>query len=160
MARHRVDIDNLTVTGAHRAVQEAHVRVEDDILIIVTQAFGPRGDALMDVSTERFDGYPGIPVLVRAAGREEVVHLSPFHGDRRKTGMEGLEAGTPCELLCPVSRLPLDLAGTTDDGVSYAAIYLTRRLSAGEMIALSTVWDDYRSRVIDNFELISSWSAE
>lgn len=166
MATKNIDARNLTVTGAHLAVPDAdqHIRVEEEIIVIVTQAFGPKGDDLMQASTVDFDGYPGIPVRVRGAGLDGIVHLSPFHGDRRKVGMEDMPQGTKCEVFCPVSGLPLDVVGPVHendpDGAEYRAIYLTRRLSQGDMVLISDVWGDYHSRVIDNFDLISSWAVD
>ena len=164
MATKNIDRDNLIVTGAHMAVpnEDKHVVVEDGIIVIVTQAFGPRGDDLMAASTQSIDGYPGVPVRVRGAGHDGIVHLSPFHGDQRKHGMDGIPKGTKCELLCPVSGQPLAAVATMSEGTDtdYFAIYLTNRLSEGEMVAISDVWGDYRSRIIDNFELISSWAPE
>lgn len=161
MPTDNIDRQNLTITGAHSSLPERSegLSVEGDILIVVTKAFGPGGDDMMAASKVSFDGYPGIPVLVQADGREELVHLSPFHGDSRKAGMEGLAPGTKCTLLCPVTRRPLDRVGPVGPGSSaeYHAIYLTPRLSRGEVALISDVWDDYHSRVIDNFELISSW---
>ncbi len=161
MATKNIDSEHLTVTGAHRQVGE-HVTVEDDIIVIVTQAYGPDGDDIVESAKVEFDGYPAIPVLVKAEGREEIVNLSPFHGDARKTGMEGLAAGTKCRLFCPVSGKPLDHVGKVEDGspADYYAIYLTPRLSQGEMVAISDIWGDYHSRIVDNFELISYWSTE
>lgn len=165
MATKNIDARNLTVTGAHTSVPDAqqHVVVEDEIIVIVTQAFGPAGDDLIEASEVEFDGYPGIPVKVRGAGKEGIVHLSPFHGDRRKVGMDDLPAGTKCELFCPVSGKPLDkISDVADsgDGADYYAIYLTPRLSKGDVALISDVWDDYNSRIIDNFDLISSWAVD
>src|ERR1700704_4856444 len=50
-----VDRRNLTITGRHRAVTGPHVTVEDDVLVIVTQAFGPRGDLFCPVSKQPLD---------------------------------------------------------------------------------------------------------
>ena len=50
-----VDRRNLTITGRHRAVTGPHVTVEDDVLVIVTQAFGPRGDNLVGISDVEFE---------------------------------------------------------------------------------------------------------
>jgi hypothetical protein len=164
METKNIDRDNLVVTGAHMAVpdDDQHVVIKDDIIIIVTQAFGPKGDDLLEASTEEFDGYPGIPIRIRAAGFDGIVHVSPFHGDRRKRGMDTIPAGTKCELLCPVSGEPLPPAATKSEGsdTDYFAIYLSARLSDGEMVAISDVWGDYRSRIVDNYELISAWSVE
>lgn len=164
MATKNIDRVNLTVTGAHMALpdDEQHVEIKGDIIIIVTQAFGPDGDDIVAAATESFDGYPGIPIKVKAGDYEGVVHLSPFHGDARKRGMEEIPPGTKCELFCPVSGKPLAAAGTVAEGstADYFAIYLSKRLSEGEMVVLSDVWGDYHSRIIDNFELISQWAVE
>ncbi len=162
MAKKDIDYSNLTVTGAHKAVVEesSSFTVEDDVIIIVTQAYGPNGDSLMS-NEVMFDEYPSITVLVRALGKEGLVHLSPFHGDRRKVGFVDIPVGTKCELLCPVSRKPLDLVGSVEqnNNAEFFAVYLTSRLSDGDMVAISNVWGDYNSRLLDNFELISMWAA-
>ena len=157
-----VDLDHLTITGKHRALTHLDVEVKEDTIVIVTQAFGPHGDNLVGLRGVKFDGYDAITVLVRAAGRDEEVHLSPIHGDARKKGFDDLPMGTRCELLCPVCKAPLDLVGEVEDasGGSYYAIYLTPKLSKGSMAAVSNVWGHYHSRVIDEFELISQWTAE
>ena len=48
-----VDRRNLTITGRHRAVTGPHLAVsENEVLVIVTQAFGPRGDNLVGRSCD------------------------------------------------------------------------------------------------------------
>jgi hypothetical protein len=98
---------------------------------------------------------------VRANGHEGLVHLSPIHGDGRKQGFTDIPNGTRCELICPVSNLPLDLVGEVEDGsgARYYAIYLTPQLSRGSMAMVSDVWGHYHSRIIDDFELISAWAS-
>ena len=156
-----VDRRNFTITGRHRVVTDAHVAVENDVQVVVTQAFGPNGDNLVGVSDVTFDGHPAVTIGVRAAGKEGLVHLSPIHGDSRKQGMTDIAAGTRCELFCPVSKQPLDLVGEVEDGsgARYYAIYLTPQLSRGSMVMVSDVWGHYHSRIIDDFELISAWAA-
>jgi len=128
-----------------------------------TQAglFGPKGDSLVSPDVT-FDGYPAVSVLVRSGEREGLVYLSPIHGDDRKSGMTDLEPGARCELLCPVSKEPLDRVGDleNDEGTRYYAIYLTPQLSAGSMVAVSDEWGHYHSRIVDNFELIATWMGE
>jgi hypothetical protein len=155
-----VDRANLTITGRHHAVTGSHVTVENDVLVIVTQAFGPRGDNLVGISDATFDGYPAVTIGIRAMGQEGLVHLSPLHGDGRKTLSFDIAAGTRCELFCPVSRQPLDLVGEVGDGseARYYAIYLTTQLSQGSMVMVSDLWGHYHSRIIDDFELISAWA--
>jgi hypothetical protein len=156
-----VDRRNLTITGRHRIVTDAHVAVENDVQVVVTQAFGPRGDNLVGISDVTFDGHPAVTVGVRANGKEGLVHLSPIHGDARKQGFTDIAPGTRCELFCPVSKQPLDLVGEVEDGsgARYYAIYLTPQLSRGSMVMVSDVWGHYHSRIIDDFELISAWAA-
>jgi hypothetical protein len=156
-----VDRRNLTITGRHRIVTDAHVAVENDVQVVVTQAFGPRGDNLVGISDVTFDGHPAVTVGVRANGKEGLVHLSPIHGDARKQGFTDIAAGERCELFCPVSKQPLDLVGEVEDGsgARYFAIYLTPQLSRGSMVMVSDLWGHYHSRIIDDFELISAWAA-
>ena len=165
-----IDTQHLTITGAHKKIdlndeQKLHLEVKDEVLIIVTQAYGPTGENLVGVSDVTFDGYPALTVGVRYdGGKETHVHLSPFHGDRRKKGGgDEIEVGTKCELFCPVSGKLLDRLDTgkrTKDGADYFAIYLSKRLNEGEMVAISDIWGDYHSRIVDHFELISAWATQ
>ncbi len=166
MSRKRVDTDNLTVTGAHENLKAPSVRVQkenDDVVIIVTQAYGPKGHRLVGISDASFDGYPAITLGVRTDEREGLVHLSPIHGDARKKGLTDLDipVGTRCELFCPECKAPLDFVGEAEDesGARYYAVYLTPKLSKGAMVMISDVWGHYHSRIIDDMELISYWAA-
>lgn len=156
-----VDRTNLQITGRHKAITDAAVTVENDVLVIVTQAFGPRGDNLVGISDVTFDGHPAVTIGLRANGKEGLVHLSPIHGDGRKAKPFDIPHGTRCELFCPVSKQPLDLVGEVEDasGARYYAIYLTPQLSRGSMVMVSDVWGHNHSRIIDDFELISAWAA-
>jgi hypothetical protein len=164
-----VDRRNLRITGKHKAVTGSHVAVQpgssspatDDVVVIVTQAYGPQGHNLVGISDVQFDGHPAVTVGIRAAGREGQVHLSPIHGDGRKQGLTDIPQGTRCELFCPVSGQSLDLVGEVEDGsgARYYAIYLTPQLSRGSMVMVSDLWGHYHSRIIDDFELISAWAA-
>ena len=168
MADHKTDSDpidheHLTVTGAHESIPAPHFEVGKDehgVVIIVTQAFGPKGDNLVGISDVEFDGHPAITIGVRGAGKEGQVHLSPIHGDPRKKGPAGIPFGTKCELFCPVSGKPLAKVGEIDDGsgAEYFAVYLTPELSESAMVMLSNVWGHYHSRLIDDMELISYWA--
>jgi hypothetical protein len=162
-----IDRRNLRITGKHRAVTDPSVGVSapagdaNDVVIVVTQAYGPCGDNLVGISDVAFDGQPAVTIKVRADGREGLVHLSPIHGDGRKAGFVDIAPGTRCELVCPVSGQPLDVAGEVEDGsgARYCAIYLTPQLSKGSMVMISDLWGHYHSRIVDDFELISAWAA-
>jgi hypothetical protein len=157
-----VDRRNLAITGRHRAVAEPHFAVENDVTVIVTQAYGPRGDNLVGISGMDFDGHAAVTVGIRTEdGREGLVHLSPIHGDGRKTKPFHIPHGTRCTLFCPVSKQELDLVGEVEDksGARYYAIYLTPQLSRGSMVMISDIWGHNHSRIIDDFELISAWAS-
>ncbi|HVV82855.1 MAG TPA: hypothetical protein VHE35_07230 [Kofleriaceae bacterium] len=158
-----IDRRNLRITGKHRAVAEPHVDVsgEHEVVVVVTQAYGPAGDNLVGISGVTFDGHPAVTVVLQAGDRRGLVHLSPIHGDSRKEGFTDVAPGTVCQLLCPVSGQPLDAVGDVEDGTgaTYYALYLTPQLSRGSMVMISNVWGHYHSRIVDNFELISAWAA-
>jgi len=156
-----VDRRNLKITGRHKVVTGSHVTIDNDVTVIITQAFGPRGDNLVGISGVDFDGHPAVTVGIRAAGQEGLVHLSPIHGDSRKTKPFDIPKGTRCELFCPISKESLEVVGEVEDGsgARYFAIYLTPQLSRGSMVMISDVWGHYHSRIIDDFELISAWAA-
>ena len=157
-----VDRRNFSITGNHGAVTGKHLAItEETVLVIVTEAYGPRGDNLVGLSHVAFDTHPAVTLKIRALGKEGLVHLSPIHGDARKVKPFDIPYGTKVELLCPVSNAPLDLVGDVEDGsgARYFAIYLTPLLSRGSMVMITDVWGHYHSRIIDDFELISAWAA-
>ena len=160
--RDHIDEEHLTVTGRHRHSQPPGVAVTDDVIIIVTQAFGPKGDNLVGISDVTFDGHPAVTLKLRTAdGREGLVHLSPIHGDKRKVGFTDIEVGSRVELICPVSGEPLPKAGEIEDGsgASYHLLFLTPKLHQGVSVAISDTWGHYHSRIVDDDELISYWTA-
>ncbi len=162
MAHDNIDVDHLEVTGKKpQGEGVGALTFEDDVTIVVSQAFGPTGESLVGVSDVTFDGFPAVTLLVRTGAREEHVHLSPIHGDRRKRGLDDLPPGSKCELLCPVSKQPLPRIGrVVEQGdAEYCAIYLTPKLDKGSTIYVSDVWGHHHSRIVDNNELISFWAA-
>lgn len=163
MNQDHVDNDNLTVTGRHSEHPPPNLAIDDaadGTLIVVTQAFGPKGDNLVGVGDAEFDGHAAVSIGVRTGDREGIVHLSPIHGDKRKAGFTEIEAGAHCELFCPVSKEPLDYVGDVEDGsgARYFAIYLTPKLKKGSAVMVSDVWGHYHSRIVDDMELISYWA--
>jgi hypothetical protein len=162
MDRPKIDHDNLRITGKHKAVKVPHVRVDDDVVVVVTQAFCGHGHDLVGITAAEFDGYPAVSLMLRGDGREGLVHLSPIHGDDRKDGLVDLPVGTPCELLCPVCMEPLDIVGDVEGetDAQYYALYLTPNKNTGSMVMISNVWGHYHSRIVDDFELISYWATQ
>lgn len=161
MSRKNIDEEHLTITGAHRRSHPPGITVEDDVVIIVTQAFCPNGHNLVGASDVKFDDYPAVTIKVAAGGREGLVHLSPIHGDKRKSGFTDIEVGMKCTLSCPICSAPFEKVGEVDDGsgADYYAIYLTPKLADGAVVTVSDVWGHYHSRIVDDTELISYWAA-
>ena len=156
-----IDSGHIRLTGA-AAPHVKDIKVEDDVVIVVTQAFGPKGHNLVGISDATFDGYPAISLLVDDGTKRALVHVSPIHGDSRKQGFTDIKPGTKIKILCPVTEQPLDWAGDVegDEGTDYYALYLTPECDEGCMVAISDVWGHYHSRIVDNFELISQWIPE
>jgi hypothetical protein len=160
MPKQHVDTQNLQVQNLpeqHDSLQP----IADKVTLVVTQAFGPGGDNLIGLSDVKFNGYPSVTLLLRTPdGREGLVHLSPIHGDKRKTGFIDIPPGTRCTLLCPVTKRPLDKLGSVDDGsgAEYYALYLTSKLSTGHAVAVTDLWDHFHSRIVDDEAVISYWA--
>ncbi len=131
----------------------------EDVRVVLTQAFGPKGDNLIGISDAKFDDHPALTLRVKAGDQEGLTHISPIHGDARKAGSTEIAPGTKCELFCPVSNEPLPKLPPVpnDEGTTYYAIYLTPELTDGAMVGISNVWGHYHSRVVDNYELIATW---
>lgn len=157
--RKHIDEENLTME-APATRRDSLLPVAGGVTVVVTQAFGPDGESLMGLTDQTFDGHPAVTLKVRANGKEGLVHLSPVHGDRRKTGFVDIPEGTHCELLSPVTGKPLDKLGPVDDGsgADYYAIYLTPKLSEGACVMVTDIWGHYHSRIVDDNALISYWA--
>jgi hypothetical protein len=130
----------------------------DGVLAIVTQAFCPKGHNLVEGAPVTFDGHEGIRVLVSDGSAEEEVVLSPIHGDRRKAIMSTFRLGTRLRLMCPVCRNELDVLLPCSCGRGeLMSLYLTDALSEGHVAAVCNVWGCPRSRLIDNWQVISQF---
>ena len=165
--RKHIDEEHLHITGRHSEVPKPHVGIDESdkgVVIVVTQAFGPKGDNLVGFAQGvEFDGHPAVSVGVRLPdGQEGIVHLSPIHGDERKLGFTQIPSGTKCELFCPASDEPLPVLGEVEDGsgAQYRALYLTPKLENGAVVMISDVWGHFHSRIIDDMELLSYWAVQ
>lgn len=156
-----VDIENVEISSKPDDTHTS-LSMHDGVIVVINKAYGPTGEQLVGISDVSFDGFPALTLLIKADGREGLVHLSPLHGDRRKAGMTDIPDGTICELCCPVSKQSLDRVGPVIEGddADYYAIYLTPKLSQGSAIYVSNRWGHYHSRVVDQGELISVWAAK
>lgn len=160
MVRQHVDEENLRVSEIPAERRDSLMPIAGGVTVVVTQAFGPTGESLVGISDVVFDGHPAVTLLLKTPdGREGLVHLSPVHGDKRKSGFTDIAPGTRLELYCPVSKKRLDKLGPVDDGsgADYYAIYLTKRLSSGACVMITDVWDHYHSRIVDDNAVVSYW---
>lgn len=157
--RKHIDEQNLKVEGDLEAPRDSLLPVAGGVTVVVTQAYGPDGESLIDDKIT-FDGHPAVALKLRADGKEGIVYLSPIHGDRRKSGFVDIPAGARLEIFTPKSGKRLDKMGPVDDGsgADYYAIYLTPRLSKGACVMVTDIWGHYHSRIVDDNALISYWA--
>jgi len=136
------------------------VAVEKDVQVVITQAFCPNGHNLVGRSDAMFDGYPGIAVFVVTPEWSGEVVLSPIHGDHAKIGMpRSVPDGTRSVLKCPeceVELPKLTRCGCARGG-ELVAVFLRPDCNEGDVIGICNVLGCYRSRVLDNFEILSEF---
>lgn len=154
----QVDPTNLQVPeGGPEPSAESGIEV-DGVISIVTQAFCPKGHDIIQGCSVTFDGHPGIRLVVTDGTVEDEVVLSPIHGDRRKAMAATYRLGTRLELYCPVCRSKLDVLFPCSCGRGeLMSLYLTQNLSEGHVAAVCNVWGCPRSRLIDNWQVISQF---
>lgn len=126
-------------------------------VIVVTRAYGPNGEDLMDHDGPKFSGETGVKLRVKQGDVEEDIVLSPFYGDHSKISSAAFQEGVPCELFVSGTDTPLDkIPGMqTPDGGEYFAIYLTPKLKEGELVAVNNIWGNYTSQMLDEGELLA-----
>ena len=129
-------------------------------VIVVTRAFGPNGEDLMDHDGPRFSGEAGVKLRVKQGDVEEDVVLSPYYGDPSKISDAAFVQGKPCELFVPGTDKPLDkIPGmTTTDGGEFFAIYLSEKLGKGELVAINNIWGDTNSQMLSEGELLELYA--
>lgn len=129
---------------------------EGQQVVIVTQAYGPDGESLMDESEHRFSGERGIRVRVRQGELEADVILSPFFGDPSKKCEATFVTGQRCELYSPATGRALDRLPEmqTDEGGHYYAIYLSNKLQNGELVAINDIWNNPHSRLMSEGDML------
>lgn len=129
-------------------------------VIVVTRAFGPNGEDLIDYDGPRFSGEPGVKIHVKQGDLEEDVILSPYYGDPSKISEAGFIEGVKCELTVPETGAPLDKLPIppSKDGGEYYAIYLTEKLEGGELVAINDVWGNYGSEMLSENQILELYA--
>ena len=131
----------------------------DEVFIVITQAYCPKGHNLIEEKNEAFDGYPGIRIRVAHEDETADVILSPFHGDASKKGKTDWPDGVPLLISCPICGEPMPkLANCRCDGSGdLVKIFLTEQLSDRNVLGICNIWSCPRSRTIDNWQIISEY---
>ncbi len=151
-----VDSDSLVFPkGAPALSHESGAELRDDAYIIVAQAFCPAGHDLVAYPGPLFDGFPGISIRIRCEGVEEVITLSPMHGDDRKAGAEDVADGTRYTLCCPICDVELPSIGRCDCRMGELHSVDLVPKGHGEIAALCDVAGCRRSRVADGLEVLA-----
>lgn len=133
---------------------------EQGYVIVVTRAFGPNGEDLVDYDGPKFSGEPGVKLFVRQGDLGADVILSPYYGDPSKLSDAGFKEGVKCELFVSEGGAPLDKLPIppSKDGGEYFAIYLTEKLDGGELVAINDVWGNYGSQMVSENEILALYA--
>ncbi len=125
-------------------------------VVLVTQAFGPNGENLIDHDGPLFSGEPGVKLHVKQGDLEEDVVLSPYFGDTAKFSTLPFLEGEKCELTISGTNTTLPLLPLkSKDGSSFFAIYLTDSLEKGALVAINDVWGNHSSKMLDEMEYMT-----
>jgi len=147
--------------GEEKASHVEHVELvtmlDDEPTVVVTRALCPMGHDLVLPENPTFDGHRGIALMVKSGDRSGLLYLSPVHGDMSKQGYTDFEAGDDCEISCPVCGTVFPVIGRCScegHGKLYA-VYLSPILKQRNVVGLCSIWGCPRSRVMDNWEIVS-----
>jgi len=144
--------------GGPQPSPETKVETVEDVIVVLTQAFCPNGHDMIEGSSVAFDGNPGISLLVSDGHVDDIVVCSPVHGDHRKAHSHAFRVGSRLDLKCPTCGVELDVLLPCSCGKGELVnLYLTKDLTEGQVAAVCNVWGCPRSRVIDNWQIISQF---
>lgn len=154
-----VDKTKLKVpSGGPQPSPETKVETVDEVIVVLTQAYCPRGHNLIEDSRVAFDGNPGISLAVSDGNRDDIVVCSPLHGDHRRAHAVAFRIGTKLDIKCPICGIELDVLLPCSCGKGELVnLYLTKEFTEGQVAAICNVWGCPRSRVIDNWQIISQF---
>ncbi len=145
------------VVDDREALPHGLVRLRSGV-IAVTQLYCPNGHNLINPeSAARFNGYPGISIMVKGKEEEGVVIVSPIHGDDTHFGAADFEPGEVTELTCPECGVVLPSIQPCGclPGAQLVGLFLDDSLKEGDQVAICNAWGCLRSRVTDRFQVIS-----
>lgn len=129
-------------------------------VIAVTQLYCPNGHNLVDESSgARFNGYPGISLMVEGSEERGEVILSPIHGDDTRFGACDFEPGEITRITCPqcAVELPVLQPCGCQAEAKLVGLFLDQETTDGNQVALCNAWGCLRSRITDRFQVISKF---
>ena len=151
------DIVGLRVDEGKLAVS-SQVEVVDDALIVITSAYDHRGNPLIQDTGPSFRGFPGVSLRVRWSGHDASVALSPIHGDSSKIGGDNIPSGTKCSVRSSAVDEELMAYAPCPCGQgTLRAIFLNPDPANSAVAAICDVWGCRRSRLVDEWEILSEF---
>ena len=153
-----IDTGRLRIPDFDRIERSDTVDFVGDAVIVLTQAFCQKHHALITPDNETFAGHPGVKVLVTHGDEEFELTISPIHGHHRRKGGLHVEDGTRVGVACPECREELEAYAPCPCGEgTLRSIFLTAEAESSHVAAVCDVWGCQRSRVVDEWELLSEF---
>lgn len=92
-------------------------------VLVVEACFCPNGHDLVQRRAV-FSGHPGILLLVRGAGKEGLIALSPIYGDKTRIDLDvELVPGEIVQVFCPLCGVELPVFGPCPCGARMVAFF-------------------------------------
>ena len=108
----------------------------------IHNAFCPKGHQLILDANAKFDGLPGVKLLMRDKKRKEIVFISPVLNNRQRTGGSMFVVGDRLEVLCPVCEVAMPVLAPCDcqwNG-EYVMLSLGENPARKHAVCICTVW--------------------
>ncbi len=134
----------------------AAVELPEPKLVLLTGAYCPQGCPLIHEESPKFDGFPGIQVRARWQEVEGILTLSPFQGDKRKTG-PAFPEGALLDLSCPSCGTPLPVLGPCACEGEFVALYTVRNPDPGFVVGICRRWGCFRSFLKEAGQVITEY---
>ena len=132
------------------------IELPEPNLVLLTGAYCPNGCPLIHEEAPKFDGFPGIQLHARWRDVQGTLTLSPFQGDKRKTG-PAFPEGAMLELSCPSCGARLRVLGPCPCGGEFVALYTVRAPDPDYVVGVCRRWGCFRSFLIEGGRVITEY---
>ena len=150
--------DALHIPDPERIEQSETVDLVEDAVIVITQAFCQHSHPLIEAGNETFSGFPGVHLHIGHDGETIELTVSPIHGHHERKGGQDIEDGARVEIRCPQCEKELLAYAPCPCGKgTLHSIFLTPDAESSHVAAVCDVWGCQRSRIVDEWELISEF---